>query len=155
MRKEATGKGPRRSVQKERQWRRTVRAFERNGGSVRDFCRGNGVAEHQFYAWRREIARRDRETASETRRANVPEGGRPTAGSKSTRDRKNAATRSAVCRPILTPVTIIAEQDVMTGDRRQDNAIELVFDGVTVRVPKAATRDSLVMVLGALEADRC
>ncbi len=154
MRNGSTGKGPRRDARKEREWRRTFRAFERNGGSVRDFCRGNDVAEHQFYAWRREIARRDRETVSETRRANVSEGGRPTVGSKSTRDRKNAATRSAVCRPILTPVTIIAEQDLMADDRRQDDAIELVFDGVTIRVPKAATRESLVMVLGALEAGR-
>jgi transposase-like protein len=61
MRKNVTGKGPRRDGEKERLWRRRLKEFERSGESIRGFCRSRDIPEPQFYAWRREIRRRDQE----------------------------------------------------------------------------------------------
>jgi transposase len=46
---------------KERFWRRAVRQWRSSGLSIRDFCRQEGLAEGNFYAWRRTIAQRDAE----------------------------------------------------------------------------------------------
>lgn len=40
-------------------WRRSIVERERSGLSVRDHCVRHGVKEANFYAWRREIAKRD------------------------------------------------------------------------------------------------
>jgi hypothetical protein len=55
----ATGKP--RDEQKERQWRRWIRQWHASGLTVRDFCDRRGLPEHRFYAWRRELGRRDTE----------------------------------------------------------------------------------------------
>jgi transposase-like protein len=47
---------------KERFWRRMLRQWRRSGQSVRAFCAEHGLAEALFYAWRRTIGERDRET---------------------------------------------------------------------------------------------
>jgi hypothetical protein len=44
---------------KERYWRRLLRQWQRSGLTGRDFCAERGLSEPSFYAWRREIARRD------------------------------------------------------------------------------------------------
>ena len=46
---------------KERFWRQAVRRWRRSGLSVRAFCAAEGFSEPSFYAWRRELARRDQE----------------------------------------------------------------------------------------------
>jgi len=52
----------RRSVQKEAHWRDVIARQAASGVSVRRFCANEGIAEASFYAWRRELALRDRET---------------------------------------------------------------------------------------------
>ena len=47
-----------RDVGKEAFWRDVLRRYERSGESVRAFCRQEGLAEPNFYAWRRTIAQR-------------------------------------------------------------------------------------------------
>src|SRR5690242_16998123 len=44
---------------KERFWRRTVAEHRRSGLTIREFCARRSVSEPLFYAWRRELARRD------------------------------------------------------------------------------------------------
>jgi len=55
----------------EQRWRRLLRRWERSTRSVRDFCTDHAVSEASFYAWRRELAVRDRERA--TAAATAPE----------------------------------------------------------------------------------
>jgi hypothetical protein len=50
-----------RDATKERFWRRMLRSWERSGLSIREFCSGHDLAEHNFHAWRRELARRNAE----------------------------------------------------------------------------------------------
>ena len=53
-----------RDVGKERQWRRHLASWRRSGLSVRDYCSFADLAEHNFYAWKRALAERDRQAAS-------------------------------------------------------------------------------------------
>src|SRR5438045_2504458 len=54
----ARGKGWR-DPAKEQFWRKAVRGWQRSGLSIRAYCGCNELSENNFYAWRREIARRD------------------------------------------------------------------------------------------------
>jgi transposase-like protein len=56
--------GKPRDQHKERQWRRWIRQWQASGLTVRDFCGRHGLAQHCFYAWRRELERRDSQTMS-------------------------------------------------------------------------------------------
>lgn len=58
------GKGPGRDLERERAWRAAVDRQRQSGLSVRGFCQRELVSEASFYAWRRELRRRDRESAS-------------------------------------------------------------------------------------------
>jgi transposase-like protein len=44
----------------ERRWRDLVARWERSDLTVRDFCSDHQISEPSFYAWRRELAARDR-----------------------------------------------------------------------------------------------
>ncbi len=48
-----------RSLEKERYWREIAARFEGSGLKVRAFCEQEQIKEHQFFAWRRELKRRD------------------------------------------------------------------------------------------------
>jgi transposase-like protein len=54
---------------KERSWRRMLRQWRRSGCSVRAFCAEHGLSEALFYAWRRTIQERDRETRGDAPRS--------------------------------------------------------------------------------------
>jgi hypothetical protein len=56
--------GKPRDERKERQWRRWLREWRASRLSVRAFCEGRGLAEHTFYAWRRELNRRAGESTA-------------------------------------------------------------------------------------------
>ena len=53
-----------RDLDKERQWRRWIEEQESGGLSVRAFCSRRGLAEHNFYQWRKLLSGRDREARS-------------------------------------------------------------------------------------------
>ncbi len=42
-------------VEKEREWRGTIREAARSGLSIREFCRQRRVKERQFYWWRQKL----------------------------------------------------------------------------------------------------
>jgi hypothetical protein len=52
---------------KEQRWRKLLRRWRRSGLTGRDFCAEHGLSEPSFYAWRREIARRDQEAVPRSR----------------------------------------------------------------------------------------
>jgi hypothetical protein len=64
-------RGPGRDARLERRWRGVLRRFGRSGKTVREFCLAEKLSEPSFYAWRRELARRDG-TAVPGRRGAAP-----------------------------------------------------------------------------------
>ena len=48
-----------RSEAKERLWREQVTSWQRSGLSIRQYCQKHQLNEPNFYAWRRELVRRD------------------------------------------------------------------------------------------------
>lgn len=50
-----------RDAAKESRWREQVQAQAQSGLSVRAYCRQQQLSEPSFYAWRKELARRDQE----------------------------------------------------------------------------------------------
>lgn len=48
-----------RSEAKERLWREQVTSWQQSGLSIRQYCQQHQLNEPNFYAWRRELARRD------------------------------------------------------------------------------------------------
>ncbi len=85
------GNGPGRNLERERAWREVMNRQRQSGLSVREFCRRAVVSEASFSAWRRELQRRDRDSAS---------GPRPDRESEV----RPAASRSAVAK--RTPTTV-------------------------------------------------
>jgi hypothetical protein len=53
--------GRHRDLGKERQWRRWIEEQQTSGLGVRAFCSRRGLAEDNFYQWRRLLVERDRE----------------------------------------------------------------------------------------------
>jgi len=51
-----------RETDKELYWRRQLADWEASGKTIRSFARSRGLPESAFYAWRREISIRDRES---------------------------------------------------------------------------------------------
>ncbi len=51
-----------RNYAKEERWRRAMIRHRASGLSIRAFCEREGLSEPSFYQWRRELARRDRQT---------------------------------------------------------------------------------------------
>ena len=52
-----------RSAEKEQFWRSMVEEHGQGGLNVRAFCRQKGISEPSFYAWRKELQKRDAEQA--------------------------------------------------------------------------------------------
>jgi len=66
-------RGARQSEVKERYWRAHVSQQARGGLSIRGYCRQHALAEPSFYAWRRELARRDQAQAKANARTSTPD----------------------------------------------------------------------------------
>ena len=52
--------GAGRDAAKEQFWRRMIAEFDPQRTTMRQWCAARGLSEPSFYAWRRELARRDR-----------------------------------------------------------------------------------------------
>ena len=121
----------RRDPQKERLWRRLVKQWQRSRLSVREFCDWQGASEASFYAWRRELAIRDRERAAQ--------------GETSVHDHVNV-------RQFL-PVQVVA--DVACGRGTGDCLEVRLPSGVQLRIPSGFDRQTLTDVLSALGSGPC
>jgi hypothetical protein len=129
------GRGPQRSAAKERFWRGHVARQKAGRMSVRDYCARHALSEPSFYAWRAELARRDK-----LQRAS---------GSAPQRPPTPPALRAGRFAPQF--VRLDLQPAAGTG------LIEIVLGseglgGAVVRVPQGADRATLEGVLAALAA---
>ena len=53
-----------RDQQLEQFWRNTIAAWNKSGQTIRDFCSRRRLSEASFYAWRRELDKRDHSTTA-------------------------------------------------------------------------------------------
>jgi hypothetical protein len=125
-----------RDPDKERFWRRAVRDWRRSGLTARDFCAERGLAEHNFFAWRRTLAQRDQEQAAQARPAAATPRPQPKA-------HRSAAGRSGAR---FVPVRVVADQAAASAA-----VIEIVLPrGVVVRVLAGVADATLRQLLRAL-----
>ena len=118
------------SGEKEQFWRRIVAGQAGSGLSIRGYCSDRGVNEPSFFAWRKELARRD-----------------------AAANKKRVRSRTPNRRP--TPIEF-ARLQIAPGEPAGDTCIEIILPaGVCIRVPRGACPDTLGAVLGALERPRC
>jgi transposase-like protein len=129
-RKTMQGKRSVRDLQKEQDWRERVRRWQQSGESVRAFCRREGLQESAFFAWRRELARRQEE--------------RPTM--------KHPAKAAMPVKPIrFVPLEVSTKNTV--GDF---GGVEILWgEGCVVRVRPGFDRHTLAAVLTVLETRAC
>lgn len=132
----------RRDEGKEQFWRAAVAEHRQSGLSVREFCKGRQLVENSFYAWRREILKRDA--------AAIPaDGGTAAAG-----DRQRG----------LVPVEVVPAGKKFSG-RAGASASQLALARLEIVSPEGwvlrfeaetrpATIAALVDVLGAQRARR-
>lgn len=144
------GKGQR-DLTKERHWRRMVRKWHSSGLSVREFCDWQALSEPCFYAWRRELAKRDRAAT-----ATVASGGTTVAG----RTRRNGSGLAPL--PAFVPVRVVADGAVVESVRpsRPDGIEVQLPGGVRLLVPpgcdRALLRDLIACCAGmGLETRPC
>ncbi len=116
-------KGPQRSAALELAWRERIARQASSGLSAREFCRNENLKESSFYAWRRELARREEQCQSSV--------GKPTTD----RRQRDAS-------PFL-PIALSAVAPA---------PIEITLaENVSVRVSHGCEASLLNMVLSALE----
>lgn len=131
-----------RDAGKERAWRKVLARFEKSGLTIRAFCRREKLSEPSFYAWRREIARRDRE-------------GKPARNSKSVKRRANARKKPRRTQPGSTnpsPAFI----PVLLGEDARIESSDMVLelrDGRRLRLPELIEPTRLATLVHAIEAE--
>jgi transposase-like protein len=129
------GRVRRRDEEKERFWRRVVEGHAGSGLSVRRYCAERGVTEPSFFAWRRELARRD----AAGRRAKSPP--------------RRASGQGTNPRPTALR---FAQLQITPSELASGVSIEIVLPaGARVRVPRGACPATLRDVLAALERPAC
>jgi hypothetical protein len=86
-----------RSVEKETFWRSVVEQQQRGDLNIRMFCQQKGISEPSFYAWRKELHKRDSEKV-----ADIDSGGRliPVAVVKPTCENATPSGQDGVNRPL-------------------------------------------------------
>jgi transposase-like protein len=117
---------------KERYWRRVLGQWRRSGLTAREFCAEHGLSEPSFYAWRREIGRRDQER---------------TAGTQATPAVSASRRSAAAALPAFVPVRIEASAAC---------ALEVVVaGGRLLRVRPGFDAEVLRHLLAVLEEPPC
>ena len=130
-------RGAPRDLGKERFWRRLLRLWRRGGGTIRAFCAEHQVSEASFFAWRRIIADRDREHASQP--------------DLRTNERHDAPHPVTAVQPAFVPLRVVPSP---AGE--PSRAFEVVLkDERVVRVPAGFDAVSLRMLLAVLEERPC
>lgn len=143
----------RRDRTRERFWREVIRRQTRSGLSISAFCEQDELAESAFYFWRRELQRRDAESASpvsSARRAGAASATNPSRRSPSPpirpRPRTERSNRPRFARLRVTP----SELSSLSA------ALEIILPtGARLRVFPGASRQTLTDALFALESRPC
>ena len=126
-----------RDPERERFWRRTMKAWARSGQSIRGFCAEHELTETAFYAWRGELRKRDGERGGRGRRAGTP-------GTRS-RTPSTGAARRPPSRPSFLPVRVTSSPA----------PIEIERNGTTIRLHGAVDPEALAGVLEAVHRASC
>ena len=127
--------------QRQRHWEELMRRWREDGQTARAFCRAEGVRESAFYFWRRELARRGRQSPGGDVQAQaspaLPVG------------RRRSSRPGAV--PVFLPVEVVepSRAEAVRG-------VEIVLEqGRRVRVLPGFDRQTLADVLSVLEVRPC
>jgi transposase-like protein len=133
-------RGAPRNGAKERSWRRLIQQWRRSGMTIRDFCVEHEVSEPSFFAWRRTIADRDRQS------------GQPSADGCGNGDSNK--TRDSPAFVPLRVVSTVSPTPAGTAGTA-GTAFEVVLrDGRIVRVPAGFDPATLRQLLAILERER-
>ena len=124
-----------RDLAKERFWRRMLRQWSRSGLSVREFCNCEGLSEASFYAWRRELTKRDRQAAEARGDEGGASSGTPTPGI-----------------PRFVPVHVITDVAAPASASRVE---VLLVSGLRMWIPCGVDRQTLADVVSVLEQRPC
>jgi hypothetical protein len=132
-----------RDPERERFWRAAFKRRQGSGLSTKEFCRQEGLSEASYYAWRRELARRDR------RRPRQPRSGRKRASGAASSVSKRG--RQVAAAPLFQELAILGGPSPVAG-----GCLEIILpDGCRVRLASEVDRALLADVLRALEGRRC
>jgi hypothetical protein len=116
--------GRQRDAAKERFWRRVLEQWRDSGATIRGYCTRHRLSETSFHAWRRELARRDRQPQAEP------------------------SPRAS-----FVPLHVVADPVADRSVAEATSAIEIVLPrGVVVRVPANSSAAAVHAVLSALGA---
>lgn len=130
-----------RDPQRERFWRTVFERRQGSGLSTKEFCRREGLSEASYYAWRRELARRDRQRRPQLRRKRASSAAR----------RTSKGRRSVMAAPLFQELTILGGPSPAAS-----GCLEIILpDGCRVRLAAEVNRALLADVLQALEGRRC
>jgi hypothetical protein len=122
---------------KERFWRQMVRRWARSGLSIREFCDRETISEGSFYAWRRELAKRDRQAAeAQGAERSARDTGTPPPGDSR-----------------FVPVHVIA--DLPVGLPLASRVEVLLASGSRMWIPCGVDRQTLADVVSVLEQRPC
>lgn len=134
-----------RDAAKEAWWREQVQVQAQSGLTVRAYCRQQQLSEPSFYAWRKELARRDQERQlhehqPEAHRLSAP----ATPATRRVRDNRRAAQ--------TTPPTFA---EVLLSSPTTASPIEIILTtGQRIRVAPGFDTPTLQAVLAVLERPR-
>jgi len=132
---DSTQKRPRRDQAKEQFWRKTLARWRRSKQGGREFCAAESLKEASFYAWRKELVRRDEERAAVAVEPSL--GGTRRAG----------VTRAA---PAFVSLQLAPAQMPLPA---VGSPLELVLPtGHVLRIPPGCDRDTLAAVLAVLHS---
>jgi hypothetical protein len=132
--------GAPRNGAKERSWRRLIQQWRHSGMTIRDFCVEHEVSEPSFFAWRRTIADRDRQS------------GHPSADGYG-----NVDSNKTQVSPTFVPLHVVSTPVVSTPavSTPAGAAYEVVLrDGCIVRVPAGFDPATLRQLLVLLNEER-
>ncbi|MEK6233953.1 MAG: hypothetical protein N2C14_04510 [Planctomycetales bacterium] len=157
----------RRDPDKERFWRRIVRRQPKSGLGVRAFCKKQEVTEASFYAWRREIALRDRENNLDSNSMDTGKGKNDSKRTTNFRSKSSETKRDAETRQQRNG----CQHDPFPDDRNTADFLSLKVipspvpaaelleihlpRGSRIRVPAGFDPTTLAEVLRLLERDAC
>jgi hypothetical protein len=120
----------------ERSWRRLIQQWRHSGMTIRDFCVEHEVSEPSFFAWRRTIADRDRQSGQSGQSGQPSADGYGNVDSHKTQDS-----------PTFVPLHVVSTP--------AGAAYEVVLrDGCIVRVPAGFDPATLRQLLVLLNEER-
>lgn len=141
-------KGPARDLRKEEYWRGIFRQHRRSGLTIRDFCRKQGLTEPLFYAWRREVKRRDQPSVGA--RLRIRRASRPTSAS---------SVRSSPLKTVKPKSHGAAFVPIRLSDVARSPSSEAVEchlpSGTVLRCPPSMEPAAVAALVRAWEQGRC